>query len=281
MEQTAIQNYCRRYFQATGCPILRDEQAFLQVELPKEIDKELTERPYYWIWAETMGEEVPPSVLNLAFDPDRDIEGIESAELVALGCFRLEKIFESASRRGRFVCMYQTETSTAVRVPFLLTSVKISCIADRRKDEIRTYGVNLKSRTLIPEMYEQVRALPLTADLPNSQRDSSLRGEFLLSSLRAGWDRIKEAVAADIAQDDHTWAEAAQAQLSAQVEQLETYYQSLILDNENESNLYTAERELRIAELTWRCKPRILVAPIHFALLYLDPTQFTGTSVRT
>lgn len=280
MDRLQLQNFCRRYFQATGTPILRDEPEFLQVELPREIDKELTDRPYYWMWAEATGEEVPPTVLNIAFDAETEVEGIEAAELVALGSFRLEKIFESAGKRGRFVRVYQTDAPTHLRVPFLLTSLKISYIADRRKDEIRSYGVNLKSRQVIPELYKEIVGYPFSEELPAPFKLHALDGPLLKASLQDGWRQIEETVMAEIQNADHSWAETAQERLTQEIEQLDTYYQSLILENQEEMTVFSAERDLRLAELKWRSQPRIQIAPLHFGLLYLDPTQLTGTSPR-
>ncbi len=280
MDNLLLQDFCRRYFQATGTPILRDESEFLQVELPREIDKELTDRPYFWMWAEATGEEVPPTVLNIAFNAETEVEGIESAELVALGSFRLEKIFESAVKRGRFVRVYQTDAPTHLRVPFLLTSLKISYIADRRKDEIRSYGVNLKSRQVIPGLYEEILDLPFSEELPAPFKVHALEGPFLKASLQDGWRRIEQTAMEEIQKSDHSWAETAQERLAQEMEQLDTYYQSMILENGEEMTVYSAERELRLAELKWRSQPRIQIAPLHFGLLYLDPVQFTGTSPR-
>lgn len=284
MDKARIQDFCRRYFQATGTRILRDEPDFLQVELPIEIDQELTERPYYWMWVEATGQEVQPSVLNLIFDAATGVEGVEKTELVTLGSFRLEKIFQSAARRGQFVCQYQ-EGPTTTRIPFLLTSLKISYIADRRKDELRSYGVNLKNCRIVPDLYELIRHLPMTPEFPAPYRARFTQPQILAASLQTGWQTIKGAVLEEIRAGDPSWAEAASEQLKLEIEQLETYYQSLTLDNPERAAAYAAEKELRIAELKWRCQPRIQVRPLHFALLYLDPacldpTQFTGTSFR-
>ncbi|WP_018132437.1 YqhG family protein [Effusibacillus pohliae] len=281
MDKTQIQHYCRRYFQATGCPILRDEPGFLQVELPREIDKELMDRPYYWMWVEAIGQDVPPTVLNLVFDSETEIAGVERTELVALGSYRLEKIFQSAARRGQFVCQYQTATPSNRRVPFLLTNVKISYLADRRRDELRSFGVNLRNNQVIPDLYEAVRDLPMSCQLPEHYREQLKQTGLLVASLQTGWQRIKNTILEEIRNSDHTWAELAKEQLAQEINQLETYYESLILENEEKMDLYSAERELRVAELKWRCQPRIQVQPLHFALLYLDPTQFTAAPVRT
>lgn len=280
LDKLQIHDYCRKYFQATGTPILRDEPEFLQVELPRDVDKELTDRPYYWMWAEATGEDVPPTILNLAFDAETEVEGIDSAELVAQGSYRLDKIFESTGKRGRFVCLYQTGTATVSRAPFLITNLKISYIADRRRDEIRSYGVNLRSKQVIEGLYEQLASLPFSSEFPEHHKEHAMQRQFLASSLESGWQALKQTVLQDIFSGDHAWAEAAQERLTQEIEQLETYYQSLILESQDEMAIFAAERELRLAELRWRSQPRIQMLPIHFGLFYLDPNQFTGTSGR-
>lgn len=280
MDKIQIREYCRRYFQSTGTPILRDEPDFLQVELPVDIDKELMDRPFYWMWVEASGEKPKPTVLNLVFDDETEVDGVEKLELIALGSYRMDKIFQSAAKRGQFVCQYQSGAATGLRVPFLLTSLKISYIADRRKDELRSYGINLKSYQVIPDLYEWVRGLPMTPELPAYYKEQMAKGQLLLASLQNGWQKIKDTVLEEIENSDHSWAEDAEEQLNRQIEQLDTYYQSLMHEHENEeqSAVYTAERELRTAELRWRCQPRIQVNPLHFALLYLDPTQLTSAT---
>jgi hypothetical protein len=77
------------------------------------------------------------------------------------------------------------------------------------------------------------------------------------------------------------------------MEQLETYYESLGLVNADENKndeekakkaaMYAAERELRIAELKWRCAPRVNIEPFHFGLIYVwEPTwrEITSTGKR-
>ncbi|GAX90888.1 YqhG family protein [Effusibacillus lacus] len=281
MDKTQIRNYCKRYFAATGTPILREEPDYLQVELPIEIDKELTDRPYYWMWIEATGETPKPTVLNLIFDSNVQVDGVDRTELVTLGSFRLEKIFASATRRGQFVCQFQTGSTVGIRVPFLLTSLKISYIADRRKDEIRSYGINLRSNQVVRDLYEQVCTLPMTSQLPVPYTEQLANKEILAASLQTGWQRIQDVVMQEIQEGDHAWAAEAMERLAQEIEQLEAYYQSLALNEEETPSMLAAERELRFAELKWRCKPRIQIQPLHFGLLYLDPTQFTGTSART
>lgn len=285
--QEQIQEFCRRYFTGVGAPIHIDQPDFLQVELPREIDKELTDRPFYWMYVEATGQQVPNSVLSFSFRPDLEIEGVEKMEFVTLGSFRLNKLIESTQKRGRFAKVYQKANALAgggAYVPLLLTTFKLSFVADRRRDEIVSYAVHLGNGQVVRDVYERVENLAfdeqpaLTSTTPATNY-----------TVTQGYERIKQHVTADIEALDHTWAEEADANLQREMEQLETYYESLGLVNADEGKndeekakkaaMYAAERELRIAELKWRCAPRVGIEPFHFALLYVfEPTWRAITS---
>jgi len=275
--KSEIQDFCRRYFRGVDAPVLVDQPDFLQVELPREIDKELTDRPYYWMYVEAIGQDVPNTVLSLTFDPDVEIEGVEKLEFVTLGSFRLNKLIESAQKRGRFTKAFQSSgvIPGTQLTPYLLTTFKLAFVADRRRDEMLSYGINLCTGQIVPGFYEQVesrRFAPAPSELAGTKP--------LALSVEDGYRRLLEEVEAEIHSRDHAWAREAAANLERELDQLETYYQSLGLVNEDalktddekekKAALYAAERELRIAELKWRCEPRVQIAPFHFGLLYVD-----------
>jgi hypothetical protein len=282
---TEIQDFCRRYFRAVESPVLIDQPDFLQVELPREIDKELTDRPFYWMYVEATGQDVPNSVLSLAFDPDLEVEGVDRMEFVTLGSFRLNKIIESVQKRGRYTRAYLTGGLATGRrlVPHLLTTFKLSFVADRRRDEMVSYAVNLVTGTVTRDAYELVENLPLAS----SPSDLSTTAEPAISP-EQGYQRIRDALTEEIRALDHSWAEEAAHHLEQERSQLETYYDSLGLVNQDEvktdeekakkAAMYAAERELRIAELEWRCAPRIGIEPFHFALLYLPDDVWSTTA---
>lgn len=272
-----IQDFCRRYFNGVEAPILVDQPDFLQVELPRHIDKELTDRPYYWMYIEATNQQVPNSVLSLSFRPDLEIEGVEKMEFVTLGSFRMNKLIESTQKRGRYTRVYQKAnlvTGGGSYAPILLTTFKFSFVADRRRDEMVSYAVHLCTGQVVRDVYPFVERIAfdeqpaLTATTPTPRYD-----------FQQGYALIKERVTADIEALDHTWAAEADTHLQSELEQLETYYESLGLVNADEGKsdeekvkkaaMYAAERELRIAELKWRCAPRVGIEPFHFGLLYL------------
>lgn len=276
METSAgIQDFCRRYFQAVGAPILVDQPDFLQVELPREIDKELTDRPYFWIFVEATGQEVPNTVLSLSFAPELEIEGVERMEFVTLGSFRLNKVIDSAQKRGRITRVYQTSDLQAGTLlhPLLLTTFKLSFVADRRRDTMMSYAVHLGTGQVIANFYEVADPLSFASVPP-----SLVQAAPQMFSVAEGYERIRERLTEEIALLDHSWAEEAEFHLEEERDQLQTYYQSLGLVNDDEKKsdeekakkaaLLQEEFNLRLQELEWRCAPRIQIVPLHFGLLY-------------
>ncbi|HEU4963316.1 MAG TPA: YqhG family protein [Bacilli bacterium] len=270
-----IQDFCRRYFQAVEAPILVDQEDFLQVELPREIDKELIERRYYWMYIEATNQDPPNTVLSMSYRPDLQIEGVDKLDFVTLGSFLLNKIIESTQKRGRFTRAYQQGLRPGTPLqPVLLTTFKLSFVADRRRDEIVSYAVHLGTGRVIRDFYDRVEHVSMGATA--SELTPPLSPRY---TCEQGYELIREALQAEIEALDHTWAEEAEAHLQAELEQLETYYESLTLvsasetknadEQQKKAGAYAAERELRVAELKWRCAPRVQIEPFHFGLLYV------------
>jgi hypothetical protein len=231
---TAIQDFCRRYFQAVDASLLVDQENFLQVELPREIDKELTDRPYYWMYIEATGQQVPNTVISLSFAPDLEIAGVEKMEFVTLGSFRLNKIIESAQKRGRFTRAYQASPlhQGHALAPVLLTTFKLSFVADRRRDEMVSYGVHLGTGQVYQDLYDRIESLPFVAEPPTGTRLSPVT--VSQERVKGGMQAIQNHLQKEIESLDHTWAVEAENNLKRELEQLETYYESLGLVNQDE-----------------------------------------------
>ncbi|MDB5084864.1 MAG: hypothetical protein JWN30_1750 [Bacilli bacterium] len=150
MKKEEIQSYCEKYFTHVGATIVCRSDGYMEIDLPTEIDKELTDRPYYWMWIEATGQTPPQNRLRMQFDPNMTFPDEAPAagkiELISLGSFRLNKIFESVAKRGRITKQYQIsppQIASQSLEPWLMVPYKVSFIADLRRDEIRSVGVNL------------------------------------------------------------------------------------------------------------------------------------------
>ncbi|PWK06299.1 YqhG family protein [Tumebacillus permanentifrigoris] len=284
--QEEIQDFCRRYFQAVKAPLLQDEPAYLQVELPRDVDKELIDRPWHWMMVETIYKDIPNTVKHLIFQQDLQREDMERPEYLTFGSLFLSKMIDSTKKRGSCTCGYQQGamlTGTTL-VPVLMITCKLSLIADRCRDEIVSYGVHLLTGEVYHDFYERVEGLTFTP-----QPSQLVQVETAKLSMQQGFTKIRDQVHSEIQAMNHTWAIDAQDNLSREREQLETYYQSLGLVNADtqlpdeekaaKATLFQAELRLRLEELEWRCAPRVKIEPFQFALLYLSETVLRGANV--
>ncbi|MBL0387019.1 hypothetical protein JJB07_10190 [Tumebacillus sp. ITR2] len=277
--QEEIQDFCRRYFEAVQAPILRDEPNFLEVELPRDVDKELIDRPYHWMMVETIYQDYPNTIKHLIFEPTVEKEDVQRPEYLTFGSLFLSKMIDSTKKRGSCTLGYQrTGLQTGARLtPVLMMTCKISYVADRCRDEIVTYGVHLGTGDVYTDFYEQVVGLDFSPEPPPPSQLVHVESPKL--TVKQGYKKIRDLVQKEILAMDHTWAEEAEEHLAREREQLQTYYQSLGLVNADstapdeekltKAKLYEGELEMRLDELQKRCAPRIKIEPYQFALLYL------------
>ena len=296
-ETSRLYEFCQRYFSSAGARRFPAPEQVLCVELPREIDKELTDRPFYWMWVEAMRENPPNTILYLKFAPDAqecDAPAAAKPELITRGCYRLMRIIASAKHRGALAAGYEN----APRVtPFALFSIKISYVCDVRQDFLETYAIDLRDFHIYPNAMKYVERLALADERPKGAQIAPIPCDVeQLFSL------VIEHARQDIEKRDHTWAVEAQRRLAEELRRLDAYYNSLEEENCNERDTSidlrsfsgpatlqngrpspeatdsgsttafsrAAEWELRRAEITWRMEPKIEIRPTQFALLYLS-----------
>ncbi|UOF90131.1 YqhG family protein [Fodinisporobacter ferrooxydans] len=309
MNQAQIQGYCKRYFEAVGASIYREEPQYLQVELPRDVDKELIERPFFWKWAEAMGQHVEPTILHLIFSPDKKPQDAARLHYVGLGSQQLLKIFQSAKKRGRIVRLFETgkKSGSGSYIPYLIATIKISYLSDRRRDIFTCDAVEMQSGVILTDVWGHLAArtyqaspqaptpckhqnpLRPTGHAPTdrlkigngSNRDTKEHEEYAIESAlddvelwkmqcQSAWEDLKNDIAKRIHAEDHAWAEEAMEQLRQDKKQLDDYYEGLLQKaKEDEMQAYLAERETRLAELAWRRQPRIRIEPFSIGLFFL------------
>jgi hypothetical protein len=269
--------FCDHYFAAVGAsPVLQSDN-YREYELPRDVDKEMTDRPYYWMWVENMQQVVPPSVLRLAFTEEalkRENERLKAealtkaeaqgmndiqrmyfrpptAEFVTLGSFRLDKLFASLDNRGKFACvMPKSATSTSNLVPWLMINALISYRCDVAEQRFISIGICLSNSQIVERFYEMIQKIEMQPMLPSTISDPHSIGE--------GWKKIRVHLEKKLMRESHNWATDAQQRLSQELVQLETYYRSILPDiPPSEHTLVETEMTRKIRELTERTQPRI------------------------
>lgn len=282
-------HFCEAYFKAVNAIEIRASEGYREYELPRDVDKEMTDRPYYWMWVEKTNQQVPPSVLRLAFtksalerenarlhkealdraeeqgmnDLQRMYFRAPTAEYVTLGSFRLDKIYASLEHRGQFAAvMPKTVTSGNLLIPWLMLNIEVSYRCDLAEQSFISIGVCLTNGQIVERFYDMISRIemqPLYPMLPWSAE-----------KIQEGFHRAQHHLNRKLAGQKHDWAIDAQARLKSEITQLRTYYRSILPDVPvAEQPLLQAEQKRKEAELTERTQPRIEATVRQMALVGL------------
>lgn len=275
---STLYEYCERYFKTVGATILPSDENALCVEITRDVDKELTDRPFYWMWVEAMNENPPNTILYLQFKEDiqpQEIPKDAKPELITPGCYRLMRIYASAKTRGAFAAAYENQSLLS---PYAIFIVRVSFVSDRRIDFLESYAIDLTTLQVYGDVITRLNERNLLDERP-------LHAQILPVPLDMDqlFSLLLQCVRLDVQDRDHTWATEAHDRLQDELQKLDQYYNSLSSrtstkdpsmnlegEGEGESDLsIQAERELRRAELIWRTEPKIEVRPQQMALAYL------------
>lgn len=270
MQTEKIRDYVERYLTAHDSHFIEKNQAYFTVTLPEQVDKDLENRPFYYSYIERCGIEPTPVTMTFIFDrkqvPD-DVKG----EWVGFGSRRLQQIFRSAEKHGRFVRLYENTKEQdhmspfSSLIPWLCIHYRAQCLCDQKKDILFSIGINLVTGNVISSFYEQISVRSFTPQLPPYR--FTMQPIF---SLRTAVERAEQKISEQLANEDKTWAEKARLRLEEEKQLLQNYYQHV--SNEDDGNAsFQDEYKRRLQELEWQYQPRIDVQFINAGLFYLSP----------
>ncbi|PTM58468.1 YqhG family protein [Desmospora activa] len=268
MEPSEVQAFTESYLHAYGCHIIEKEEHYLSTRLSQESDKDLVHRPFYWMYVDKMGLEPQTSTLSFCFNAEHAPEENRS-ELLTFGSPRFSAILRSARKKGRFVRLYE-EIKTSARLwgqsypyqPWLGINFLVSFICDRKRDEIRNLGIDLRTGEIREHFYQACLQKNWNAKLPAHrhilpQRLSIPEAVGELEYHLQGW----------IERQDSTWYTEAKEQLDLELEQIHTYYP----DEWRMSDELHQEKKQRLRETIWQYHPRVEVEVINAGLFHIGP----------
>lgn len=228
MQQEQVRQFVERYLASFSAHIVESHPDYLTVKLPVDVDKDIGNRPFYWSWVEKMNIAYQPLVLTFAFHPDRLPEG-QRAEYVHLGAARMQQIFESTKKHGRFLCMYEqrmgvpsaSRRSTPL-VPWLGLNLKVSLLCDKKRDILLYLGINLHNPRVVHDFTSFLFRLPLSPTIPDYFYTMDRR-----ITVPQALELAEQEVTNVLKQEDQTWAEEARSRLQEELDILAAYYEEL------------------------------------------------------
>ncbi|MED4751236.1 YqhG family protein [Brevibacillus choshinensis] len=228
MQQEQVRQFVERYLASFSAHIVESHPDYLTVKLPVDVDKDIGNRPFYWSWVEKMNIAYQPLVLTFAFHPDRIPDGLR-AEYVHLGAARMQQIFESTKKHGRFLCMYEQKTGvpSASRrstplVPWLGLNLKVSLLCDKKRDILLYLGINLHNPRVVHDFTSFLFRLPLSPTIPDYFYTTDRR-----ITVPQALAMAEQEVTNVLKLEDQTWAEEARSRLQEELDILAAYYEEL------------------------------------------------------
>jgi hypothetical protein len=259
MNQSEIYQYVEKYLEAQECQIIVKDPAYLQTQLTIKVDKDIANRPYYWMFVERTGAEPQPFNLTFIFDQEKVDDNVRG-EILQFGCWRLHQIFQSAKSHGQFIRLYEEVSlspSTQGLMPWLFINYKISFISDQKKDILYPLGFNLISGQMISYFDQILEQYDLTPKIPDYH--------FTLSpifSLKSAITHIEQHLQQYLGEQDSTWADESNQRLDEEAELIKSFFS----DSDDEQQL-TLQRRLDEIE---SYRPAIRVDPINVGITYLQ-----------
>lgn len=261
MQQQEIHSFLERYFQANSCEFVENGKGYMVVQLTNELDRELMNRPFYWLYLERTGGIPNPMKLTLITN-SQEAPDNKKGETIHFGSPRLHQIFESTKKLAGYIRLYEVHKNMPGRqtplFPWLGINVKISYQCDRKRDLFKSIGLQLINGRMVEGFHDNLLQIPLTPKIPDYS--------FTLSPLimpKSGIARIETFLNRTIDDEDHTWAEEAKQRWQKDLDLLEHFY-------EGEENRESYDNEK--TALQEQYEPKIVISIINGGLFYLTET---------
>jgi hypothetical protein len=267
MEPREIRSFVERYLENNSCHIIESSPSHLVTQLSIQADKDLLNRPFYWMYVERCNLEPQPARLCLIFDPEKCPQEVNGEHLF-YGSPRFSRMLSSALKHGQFVRLYQQPSGrnrytyiSKPYTPWLGINFKVSYICDQKKDRISYLGIDLQNGQIREQFYQTICQLSWTSKLPAQRHTIEPR-----LSIAEAVGELEYYLQDQLENENLTWAEEAMERLDMELKQLDSYYP----DETALSMELSKEKKQRRRETIWQYHPRVEVSVINAGLFYIE-----------
>ena len=263
MTETFIHHFIKHFFEENDCRVEEDADGKLVVNLTEDMDKAITNRPFYWKYMEATQQQGVP--LQLSFITDKDKRD-KNSEWVTYGSQRMQQLEKHLSSQARFTRLFQvknTEQQTMLQ-PWLVVNYRLSYEGKQKKEVLHSIGLNLINGIMVSNMMEQLRSIRLDEVISNHCYTISP-----LIKLESGFRRIEQYIDSTIEHQDHSWAMEAYEKLNEEISMIEYFYRFDMDHPQKEQEIIAAKQ---------RFAPVINHEIISGGVFYLDRHFFTPVS---
>ncbi len=232
-----IHQYLLKFFKENNCPILNNNNHYIDVQLTIDMDKKIMNRPFYWHYLASTGDEPRPAQLTLITDKNQLVENIKG-EVVHFGSPRLSQLFKVTKEMGSFVQMYErvpdTSDQQTILTPWLGVNYKVTYSSDQTKEILYSLGINLLTGHVVEGFQESLSGV----DLDGTISSYTFHVPYIIKPIRA-LERLDAVIDDIIQRADHSWADEAKKRWQKDRRVLEYFYEEV----DNKPDCYEVEKE--------------------------------------
>lgn len=249
-----LNKFLVQYFTNHHCTIVNNENGILTIQLNEKMDRLLMNRPFYWHYVKSTGQQGQPMNITLITNPELKTE---KGEWIHFGSPRLQQILTHLKSTERYVKLFeqlQVNERTPL-YPWLVINMQVSYKGKQKKDEIVSIGLNLISGLMKVNMMSFLRSLPLHSTIPDYCYTISP-----MIRLSSGFLRIENVILRYLEQQPSDWAEQSIQNRNEEIETLKHFYAG----DEDDQVMH---REME--EIKERYSPSITLNVINGGIFYL------------
>ncbi|UNK17033.1 YqhG family protein [Paenibacillus sp. N3/727] len=317
MTPQEVQQHFMAYLEATECTVIEKSPEHVTVKLSPQADKMLTNRPYYWGFVERTGAPAETLSFSFVFDPPKYDERLakqaESIQVsqpgggqdpllsryygsapvlpvigpgriqredIIYGSRRLAQIWDASREEGKCVYLFEQpgeeqrpKTRSAPYEQWLGICFKVEFSCDLKREELHFLGISLSRKTIMDNFPAQLEARNMTPRLPENVH---VRPAALTLPQAAAM--LEDYLISKLGKLDYTWAEQAQIRLQEELAIVDSYYEDLLNEPDEEKKMAIQEQyQSRRSEMEWQYSPKVSLSAITCGLFHLCSSS-NGTS---
>lgn len=252
-----LQSYLEDFFQIHECIIKEKSDDVHEVQLTKEMDQALMNRPFYWHYMKSTGQTGQPLTLTFTTTEKNIANDIE---FIHYGSPRLQQIMDYIHDQSRFTYLFEQVdmTKQTPLYPWLVLNVKISYHGKQVMEEIFSLGVNLMNGQMVTDMMVSLDSLQLGLQIPDLCYPMTP-----ILKVTNGFNKVKNIIMQYVKRQDYHWVEAAWIAMEKEIALLKHFHKNE--SNEDENHFEKDQKDIKK-----RYTPYTEIEFINGGLIYLN-----------
>lgn len=250
-----LHGFLHDFFQMHDCDILESNDGLLSVQLTRELDEALMNRPFYWHYMDKMNQAGEPYSLHL--DVNEKQQG-ENREWIHFGSPRLQQIFRFIDHKAKYTVLYEKRDTQVQEplYPWLIANLKVNYFGLQKKEKIFSIGLHLIHGGMLLQVMDRMQKLTF------EQRMSDYT--YTISPIIrpvSGFNRIFNYIENSLESENLSWVDKALQALEEEVALLQHFYYQ-----EDSKELFEQEK----GNIQKRLSPYISIEVINAGVFYLS-----------